>query len=73
MLTILAFWAVGSAPLGILIGTVIRKIDEAPDRGASAATARGVSSRTTASRQRLRFLGFGPAGKSGLPVAARQR
>ena len=30
MLTILVLWVVASALLGILVGTVIRKMDEAP-------------------------------------------
>jgi hypothetical protein len=36
MLTTLALWAVASLPLGILVGTAIRKIDEAPSPRRSA-------------------------------------
>jgi len=57
MLTILALWAVGSVPLGILIGTVIRKIAETPSPRRSAIRRRLSASHLSISTSSDGFIG----------------
>jgi hypothetical protein len=57
MLTILGLWAVASVPLGILVGTVIRKMDEAPSpRGSGSPRRSAIRRRLSASRLSLSVM-----------------